>query len=143
MDKPAYRAALTADTGTYAASPADVERIFQAHIDRVMPELPRYFSRLPAAPLRIRPLNAEFSGMTYGYYEPPAGDRHRLLPLRHLGSTGSAADGDAADDEVETVVEVFLAVRRWDVGECRVHVGVALRADRIGEPRGGIAASAG
>ena len=72
-DEQAYRAALTADPGTYAASPAGVERIFQAHIDRVMPELPRYFSHLPAAPFRLRPLNAELSGMTYGYYQPPTG----------------------------------------------------------------------
>jgi uncharacterized protein (DUF885 family) len=57
----------------YAASPAGVERVFQAHIDRVMPELPRYFSRLPAAPFRLRPLNAELGGLTYGYYQPPAG----------------------------------------------------------------------
>jgi uncharacterized protein (DUF885 family) len=73
IDEPAYRAALAADPGTYAASPAEVERTFQAHIDRVMPELPRYFSRLPAAPFRLRPLNAELSGMTYGYYQPPTG----------------------------------------------------------------------
>jgi uncharacterized protein (DUF885 family) len=72
-DEAAYRAALTADPGMYAASPAEVERIFQAHIDRVLPELPRCFSRLPAAPFRLRPLNAELSGMTYGYYEAPAG----------------------------------------------------------------------
>jgi uncharacterized protein (DUF885 family) len=72
-DEPAYRAALAADPGTYAASPREVERIFQAHTDRVLPELPRYFSRLPAAPFRLRPLNAELSGMTYGYYQPPAG----------------------------------------------------------------------
>jgi uncharacterized protein (DUF885 family) len=72
-DEPAYRAALAADPATYAASPADLERIFQAHIDRVLPELPRYFSRLPAAPFRLRPLNAELSGMTYGYYQPPTG----------------------------------------------------------------------
>jgi uncharacterized protein (DUF885 family) len=72
-DEPAYRAKLAAEPDLYAASPAEVERIFQAHIDRVLPELPRYFSRLPAAPFRLRPLNAELSGMTYGYYEPPAG----------------------------------------------------------------------
>jgi len=72
-DEPAYRAKLAADPGMYAASPADVERVFQAHIDRVMPELPRYFSRLPAAPFRLRPLNAELGGLTYGYYQPPAG----------------------------------------------------------------------
>lgn len=73
IDEPAYRAALTADPGMYAASPAEVEQIFQAHIDRVTPELPRCFSRLPAAPFRLRPLNTELSGMTYGYYQPPAG----------------------------------------------------------------------
>ena len=72
-DEPAYRATLAAGPAMYAASPAGVERIFQAHIDRVMPELPRYFSRLPAAPFRLRPLNAELSGMTYGYYQAPAG----------------------------------------------------------------------
>jgi uncharacterized protein (DUF885 family) len=72
-DEAAYRAALAAHPGTYAASPAGMERIFQAHIDRVMPELPRYFSRLPAAPFRLRPLNAELGGLTYGYYQPPAG----------------------------------------------------------------------
>jgi uncharacterized protein (DUF885 family) len=72
-DETAYRAKLAADPGTYAASPAEMERIFQGHIDRVMPELPRCFSRLPAAPFRLRPLNAELSGLTYGYYQPPAG----------------------------------------------------------------------
>ena len=72
-DEPAYRAALAADPALYATSPVEVERIFQRHIDRVMPELPRYFSRLPAAPFRLRPLNAELSGMAYGYYQPPIG----------------------------------------------------------------------
>ena len=72
-DEPAYRAPLAADPGMYAASPADAERIFQAHVDRVQPELPRYFSRLPAAPFRLRPLNAELSGLAYGYYQAPAG----------------------------------------------------------------------
>jgi uncharacterized protein (DUF885 family) len=56
----------------YAASPAEVEHIFQTHIDRVMRELPRYFSRLPAAPFRLRPLNAELGGLTCAYYQPPA-----------------------------------------------------------------------
>jgi uncharacterized protein (DUF885 family) len=72
-DEPGYRARLSADPGRYAASPADAERIFQGHIDRLLPELPRYFSRLPAAPFLLRPLNAELSGMAYGYYQPPAG----------------------------------------------------------------------
>ena len=72
-DELAFRAALAADPGMYASSSAGMERVFQAHIDRVMPELPRCFSRLPAAPFLLRPLNAELSGMTYGYYQPPAG----------------------------------------------------------------------
>ena len=72
-DETAYRAALTADPGMYAASPADVERTFQAHVDRVLPELSRYFSRLPAAPFLLRQLNAELTGMTYGYYQEPDG----------------------------------------------------------------------
>jgi hypothetical protein len=48
-DEQAYRASLAGDPDVYARSPADVERIFRAHIDRIMPELPRCFSRLPAA----------------------------------------------------------------------------------------------
>jgi len=72
-DEAAHRASLTADPGMYATSAADLEKIFGAHIDRVLPELPRYFSRLPAAPFRLRPLNAELSGMTYGYYQEPTG----------------------------------------------------------------------
>jgi NAD(P)-dependent dehydrogenase (short-subunit alcohol dehydrogenase family) len=43
---------------------------------------------------------------------------------------------------VETVVEVFLMVRRGDAGECRVHVGVALRVHRADKPRGGVVAAA-
>jgi uncharacterized protein (DUF885 family) len=71
-DEPSYRGRLAADPGMYATSPADVERRFQRHIDRAMPELPRYFGRLPAAPFRLRPLAASLSGLTYGYYEPPS-----------------------------------------------------------------------
>jgi uncharacterized protein (DUF885 family) len=71
IDEPGYRRRLAADPGMYASSPAEVERLFQRHIDRAMPELPRYFARLPAAPFRLRPLAASLSGVTYGFYEPP------------------------------------------------------------------------
>jgi uncharacterized protein (DUF885 family) len=71
-DEAGYRGELFADRSMYADSPADVERVFQAHIDRVLPELPRWFSRLPAAPFRLRQLNAKYSGLTYGYFEGPA-----------------------------------------------------------------------
>jgi uncharacterized protein (DUF885 family) len=73
-DEPGYRRRLAADPGTYATSPADVERLFQRHIGRAMAELPRHFARLPAAPFRLRPLAASLSGLTYGYYEPPGAD---------------------------------------------------------------------
>jgi uncharacterized protein (DUF885 family) len=73
-DEPAYRRRLAADPGTYAGSPAEVERLFQRHIDRAAAELPRYFARLPAAPFRLKPLAASLSGLTYGYYEAPGTD---------------------------------------------------------------------
>jgi uncharacterized protein (DUF885 family) len=73
-DEPGYRARLAADPGMYAKSPADVERLFQRYIDRLLPLLPRYFARLPAAPFLLRPLDAALSGLTYGYYQPPGAD---------------------------------------------------------------------
>jgi uncharacterized protein (DUF885 family) len=44
-DEAGYRAQLAADPAMYAQSPADVERVFSSHIDRLLPVLPRYFSR--------------------------------------------------------------------------------------------------
>jgi uncharacterized protein (DUF885 family) len=73
-DEAGYRAQLAADPAMYAQSPAEVERVFSAHIDRLLPVLPRYFSRLPAAPFRLRPLEAALSGLTYGYYDAPGAD---------------------------------------------------------------------
>jgi len=70
-DEPGYRRRLAARPGMYATSPAEVERLFQRHIDRLLPHLPRFFARLPAAPFRLRPLEASLSGLTYGFYEPP------------------------------------------------------------------------
>jgi uncharacterized protein (DUF885 family) len=73
-DEPRYRERLAADPAMYASNPAEVERVFQRHIDRLLPLLPRYFARLPAAPFRLRPLDAALSGLTYGFYEPPEAD---------------------------------------------------------------------
>jgi uncharacterized protein (DUF885 family) len=59
----------------YAASPAEVERLFQDHLDRLAPHLPRYFATLPAAPFRLRRLEAALEGgLTYGFYQPPGLD---------------------------------------------------------------------
>jgi uncharacterized protein (DUF885 family) len=73
-DEPKYRRRLRAEPGMYAHSPAEVERLFQGHIDRLLPLLPRYFARIPSAPFRLRPLDASLSGLTYGYYEEPGAD---------------------------------------------------------------------
>ena len=54
--------------------PMSLEGLFQAHLDRLRPHLPHYFSRLPAAPFRLRPLEASLDGLTYGFYEPPGLD---------------------------------------------------------------------
>jgi uncharacterized protein (DUF885 family) len=73
-DEPAYRRALGADPRVYAASPAEAERLFQGHIDRLRPHLSRYFARVPDAPFRLRRLDASLGGLTYGFYEPPGLD---------------------------------------------------------------------
>lgn len=73
-DEPGYRRRLMAGPGMYARSPAEVEQLFQGHIDRLLPLLPRYFAQIPAAPFRLRPLDASLSGLTYGYYQPPGTD---------------------------------------------------------------------
>jgi uncharacterized protein (DUF885 family) len=74
-DEPGYRRRLTAEPGMYASSPAELERLFQGHIERLLPHLPHYFDRVPAAPFLLRPLDASLSGLTYGYYEPPGAGR--------------------------------------------------------------------
>jgi uncharacterized protein (DUF885 family) len=73
-DEAGFRRSLAADPRMYATSPAGVERVYQEHIDRLLPHLPRYFARLPAAPFLVRPLEAALSGLTYGYYQPPGPD---------------------------------------------------------------------
>lgn len=66
-DEAAYRARVP--------PPADVEALFQGHLDRLVPHLPRYFAVLPAAPFRLRRLDAVLEGgLTYGFYEPPGAD---------------------------------------------------------------------
>ena len=61
-----YRRRSTAEPGMYACSPAELERLFQGHIERLS-HLPRYFTRVPATPFRLRPLDGSLSGLTYGF----------------------------------------------------------------------------
>jgi len=69
VDEAAHRARLS------LSPPADVEALFQGHLDRLTPHLPTYFARLPAAPFRLRRLDPVLEGgLTYGFYEPPGAD---------------------------------------------------------------------
>jgi uncharacterized protein (DUF885 family) len=46
-------------------------RLAVGALERLRPHLSRYFARVPAAPFRLRELDASLGGLTYGFYEPP------------------------------------------------------------------------
>ena len=72
LDEADHRARLTIER---PAGPAEVEALFQGHLDRLVPRLPDYFAVLPSAPFRLRRLDPVLeSGLTYGYYEAPGAD---------------------------------------------------------------------
>ncbi|GAA1700158.1 DUF885 domain-containing protein [Fodinicola feengrottensis] len=74
-DEVAYRQRLQSDPRLYATDPADLERRFQAHIDRLGDRLSGWFREIPAAPFRLRRLDVALeAGSTFGYYEPPGVD---------------------------------------------------------------------
>ncbi|MFL6076235.1 MAG: DUF885 domain-containing protein [Mycobacteriales bacterium] len=74
-DEAEHRRRLAGDPRMHAASPADVERLYQRHLERLAPHLPRYFATLPAAPFRLRRLEPALEGgLTYGFYQPPGLD---------------------------------------------------------------------
>ncbi|MEV6522316.1 DUF885 domain-containing protein [Longispora sp. NPDC051575] len=74
-DEAAHRARLNADPATFAADPAEVERRLQGHLDRVLPMLAGQFAKLPAAPFRLKRLDASLEAdMTWGYYDVPGAD---------------------------------------------------------------------
>lgn len=74
IDESEHRRRLAADPRAYATSPEQVERLFQGHVDRLLPHLSRYFGRVPTAPFRLRRLDTSLGGLTYGFYEPPGID---------------------------------------------------------------------
>ena len=58
------------DSRWRAATPADIEARFVAHVQRVEPLLPQWFGRLPAAPWAVtRADPAIEAGMTFGYFQ--------------------------------------------------------------------------
>lgn len=71
-DENAYRDTLKADPASYAKDAKDLERRYQAHLDRLTGVLDDVFEKLPEAPFAIRRLDDGLAGgLTYGYYEPP------------------------------------------------------------------------
>ena len=73
-DEDAYRTRITTDPHLYATSPDELEERYQDYLERLRPHLGTYFARIPAAPFRLRRLDAALGGLTYGFYESPAGD---------------------------------------------------------------------
>lgn len=65
-----FERALRADTRWRAATPADIEACFVAHVRRVEALLPRWFGRWPATPWAVTRADPAFEhGMTFGYFQ--------------------------------------------------------------------------
>lgn len=63
---------LKTDARWLAKSPAEVEARYMAHVGKLEPRIPEYFSVLPRAPYGVKRLDpAAEPGMTYGYYQQP------------------------------------------------------------------------
>lgn len=77
-----YLASLSDQPAWRADSAAGVAEHFERYIDRLAPELDRYFGLRPAAPYGVAALPEEVSGsMTFGYYSVPQPDREVGLYL--------------------------------------------------------------
>jgi len=75
-----FHAALKRDPRVIATSPEDVAARYARCIERLEPQLPAWFSRLPRSPHGVERLAPELeAGMTYGYYDRPA----------HVGEPGT------------------------------------------------------
>ena len=67
-----YRRALTDDPTWRAETPEAVGALFQQYIDRLEPEISRYFHSTPATAHGVRPLASAMEGaMTFGFYRRP------------------------------------------------------------------------
>lgn len=70
VDEHAFDLAVRSDARWQAATPADIERCFTAHVQRVESELPRWFGRLPEVPWAVTRADPAFeAGMTFGYFQ--------------------------------------------------------------------------
>jgi len=85
-DREAFHQMLRKDPRFLAKTPEDVEKRYQAFVDRMAPKISQYFSVLPKAPYGVKRLDlAAEPGMTYGYYEQPSPDNASGL-YRYNGS---------------------------------------------------------
>jgi uncharacterized protein (DUF885 family) len=85
-DEEAFHDQMRVTGRIYADSPEEVEETYRYHIRRLEPFLDQYFAVLPEAPYDVKRLDPSLeAGMTYGYYEPPTGDREVGL-YRYNGS---------------------------------------------------------
>jgi uncharacterized protein (DUF885 family) len=63
---------LRSDPRFFAKTAAEVGERLTAHIRRIEPQLPRYFSHMPKAPYDVQRLDRRFeSTATFGYYQQP------------------------------------------------------------------------
>lgn len=71
-DEGAFADELRVRGRMFATGPADVEARYRRAIERIRPQIGRYFRNCPQAEYDVRRLDpAVEPGMTYGYYEPP------------------------------------------------------------------------
>jgi len=67
-----FHAMLRQDPRFIARTPAEVGERYLAHLRRIEPAIPRYFSKLPRQGYGVKRLDPSAeAGMTYGYYESP------------------------------------------------------------------------
>lgn len=71
-DRDQFHLMLRQDPRFIARTPEEVGDRYLAHIKRIEPMIPRYFSKMPRAHYGVKRLDlAAEPGMTYGYYEAP------------------------------------------------------------------------
>lgn len=57
----------------YAGNVDELDRLYTSIVDRVVPQLPRFFGVLPESPWQVRRLHPDLEpGMTFGYYSAPS-----------------------------------------------------------------------
>ncbi len=72
-DRAAFHDMLRKDPRFLAKTPLEIEQRYLKYMERIEPQIPKYFSRLPQARYGVKRVElAAESGMTYGYYQQPS-----------------------------------------------------------------------